>query len=137
MIPIEHFGKDHWSLLAFIETRCVDYAGRLDFDRMRVHPTHHSYEYSFRVYPRLKMLAGWKPTWGTILKDGSVLADHDDVDCLHDLEAADLVEDCTDEELDGVRVRLTQQGMYAASLLRTFKANGGQYKDFSFGVIKK
>jgi hypothetical protein len=26
-VPIELWGKDHWTTLAYIETRCVDYDG--------------------------------------------------------------------------------------------------------------
>lgn len=40
-VPIERFGKDHWSLLAYVETRCVDHkvpeteVGALDPVHMR------------------------------------------------------------------------------------------------------
>lgn len=34
-VPVEKFGKDHWSTFAYIETRCVDYKGVPDRDHMR------------------------------------------------------------------------------------------------------
>ena len=34
-ITVDEFGKDHWSLFAYIETRCVDHKGVLDLAHMR------------------------------------------------------------------------------------------------------
>ena len=35
-ITIEQFGKDHWSLLLYIETRIYNYGGVLDLYHMRI-----------------------------------------------------------------------------------------------------
>lgn len=101
-VPMARFGKDHWSTFAYIETRIVDYRGKLAADSMRCdrdrHPglhsvRHHSAGYGDRKYPtRLKTeqpnptLPGAAPRWGLV-----EIADHDDYDCVDDLIAAGLL----------------------------------------------
>ena len=115
------FAKDHWSLLAYIETRCVEthllYAG-LDKRRMRCNPYRH---------PLLAHRRDWSPRWGTRLANGQVLADHDDWDCLDDLEAVGLVEILS---LINGFVRLTESGISMCAGLRAHKINGGTFATF-------
>jgi len=40
-VEIDKFGKSHWGLLLYIETRCVDYKGKLDFSQMRINGERH------------------------------------------------------------------------------------------------
>ena len=97
------FSKDHWSLMAYIECRCVDDEkgiGLLDRSRMRTNANKH---------PLLAANSGsWRKEWSTRLKGffdfddrqdaekaisaGFMLDGHDDWDCLDDLEAAGYVE---------------------------------------------
>jgi hypothetical protein len=36
LFPMEKWGKDHWSLLSYCETRAVDYSGKLDLQHLTV-----------------------------------------------------------------------------------------------------
>lgn len=135
------WGKDHWSTLAYVETCCVDRAGWLSGDRMRVHVRRHR----TLVGRQQQMLGSALHTeYPTILRDGETLAKHDDWDCLEDICAAGLAEIV--EELAGknhgsvvggttVRVRLTLAGTEMAALLRAHKAEGKRFADFEPAVL--
>lgn len=121
-IPMDRWGKDHWSLLAYIETVCVDRHGMIDIQRMRCDVDRH---------PQYKLATGIPLSdkkYPTLLKEGR-LPDHDDWDCLDDLEAAGLVESV------GLtmqpRYTMTERGHRIAGMLRTYKANGGVYNEFT------
>lgn len=135
-VSIERFGKDHWSLLAYIETCCVDSAqegiGTLDNRRMRCHPKH----------PKQHIVVhgaggGWQESYGTRLRgffgpDNQThpehrLPDHDDWDCLDDIEAAGLVEVLN---VANGFVRMTPAGIEVAAALRKHKALGGTLASF-------
>ncbi len=118
------FGKDHWSLLAYIECRCVDDRGALDKRHLRCNPTgpHRIHAVNARLIG-----AQWEPTWGTRIKGGQ-LDQHDDWCCLDDLEAAGYVEVVS--TANGV-VKLTKGGVAMAALLRAHKAAGGQFATFN------
>jgi len=122
---INDFGKDHWSVFAFCEVRCVDYYGGGI-------PT---------KYLRIKNEAihsGWKPEWGTklagyFLENDEVdlsrrLDDHDDLDCIEDLENAGLLKN----RGSGINphISLTDKGFEISGKLRAHKARGGQYSSF-------
>lgn len=131
-VPIEDFGKDHWSLLAYIKTRCVDYKGVLDIKHMRT------------KNPALASTASifgpqqWKPEYGTRLsgyfnKDGSKnpdrqILDHDDHDCQEDLEEAGLIENIG----TGLHpaVKMTKLGLKIAAEIDAHKASGGVFAYF-------
>lgn len=138
-VPIDLWGKDHWSLLAYVESCCVDSAdkgvGSLDFVRMRVNPGTHPLvcwtQYSDR---------GWKPEYGTRLRGfdfkdhrtppdqrSDMISAHDDVDCLDDLEAAGLVE--VHSLVNGF-VTMTKTGNRVAAALRAHKTAGGMFAHF-------
>lgn len=144
-VPVEKFGKDHWSTFAYIETCCVDNKGQLDKSKMRTNIQKHP------------LLAGfsnghiqWTPSHNTRLKgffqfegkydpeqaikNGFMVDDHDDWDCLDDLEAAGFVESIS--LANGV-VKMTELGMKVASLLRVHKVNGGHFAQFSYPVNTK
>lgn len=70
-IPMEQFGKDHWSLLIYIESRAVD---------------------DERHYDRRHMRSDGK-RYPTRLRDGRHVEGHDDLDCLADLAAAELIQE--------------------------------------------
>ena len=91
-IPIERWGKDHFGTLLYIESRVVDFRGKIAPAHMRTGAR----------YP-------------TYLRDGQ-LENHDDWDCLTDIEAAGLARyenDC---------VSLTDEGWRVAGLLRRHRA---------------
>lgn len=151
-IGVEQFGKDHWSLLAYIETLVVDgmatggtvgragsrraprSVGIIDRDRVRCNPQRHP----LLLGPRQTIDFGWKPEWGTRLRGyfdapddqraALRLPDHDDWDCLEDLDAAGLVEFVT---LTSGGVLLTKAGFAMATRRRAHKASGGSFATFA------
>jgi hypothetical protein len=141
-ISVSQFGKDHWSMLAYVEHCCVngmDGFGRLDRRRLRCIPAKRP-----MLAAALASDIGWKLEYSTRLKGfsqfegrddpekaiaaGVQLRDHDDWDCLDDLEAAGLVE--IQSLVNGV-VNMTKRGSAVAGQLRAHKASGGQFADFS------
>ena len=141
-ISIKKFGKDHWSLLAYIETRCVDYKGILDVAHLRIKNPAIGMGSYHAPYNR----PDWKPEWGTRLKgyflpsldkDGKKnevinsrrrLDDHDDLDCADDLERVGYLKNIG----TGLNpaYNMTKLGNQVASLLREHKTNGGQFANF-------
>lgn len=134
------FGKDHWSLLAFVECRCVDNKGVPDNDRMRTNLRRHP-AYTGATADRFGVRT-WKPEYGTRLRgfflQGSVtdktrqIKSHDDWDCADDLEAAGLV------KIGGSGLhpiwKLTKAGIAMAARLRQHKAGGGQFYQFNLSI---
>jgi len=128
-VPLARWGKDHWSLLAYIETVCVDKHGEIDLQRMRCDPDRH---------PQFLYLRGigdelaCKTKYPTLLKGGE-LPDHDDWDCLDDLEAVGLVENIgfTMEP----RYTMTERGHGVVAALRKHKASGGKFAEFAFSEV--
>jgi len=138
LIPEEKFGRDHWSMLAYLETVAVDCAGfQVGLDAYMRHTRRHH-----RVMPQecpqpkraKKVLAQFvltmQPEHGTRLKDGTVLGDHDDFDCLQDLYAAGYFLATTDGVQPGVVLHLSAKGQRVASLLRAHKSAGGAFRNF-------
>lgn len=85
-IPMKHFTKDHWSLLAYVG-HCVEDngggTGHLALEKLRCNEKSHP------------LLAGpytgrWQDEYTTRIKAGETQG-HDDWDCLDDLEAEGLV----------------------------------------------
>lgn len=128
-IPIEEWGKDHWSLLLYVETRCVDYNGTLDFSHLRdkLGRGTRPMGYKWSNYEDGTRLKGYFLPDGT--KDKSrQLKDHDDLDCLDDLEFAGLVENVG----TGMNPLITMKdkGYDFIRDLRKHKADGGQCSTF-------
>lgn len=98
-IPIERFGRDHWSTFIYVEIRVVDYKGMLDPDQVRCSPSlhpmlvrvgrrkqfamHEAQEHPTRLKTPARRDDG---KWGT-----EEIAPHDDYCCLDDLVAAGLL----------------------------------------------
>lgn len=140
-ITPEQFGKDHWALLAYVETTCVDGAngfGHLDRSKMRCNEHKHP---AFKSV--IALASGWKLSYSSRLygffefaerndpekaiEAGLQLRDHDDWDCLEDLAAAGYVKVLS---LANAFIRMTDEGLRVTALLRAHKANGGQYAGF-------
>jgi len=140
--PASKFGKDHWSMLAYIETLCVegkDGIGKLDKSRVRCNEnTHPMHNVNLGGSG-----AAWKPNFSTRLfgffdfqdradtnkavASGFQLLDHDDWDCMNDIEAAGYIEILS--EANGL-VRMTKEGCRVNGLLREHKTKGGMYAGF-------
>ena len=153
-VPIEYWGRDHWSTLAYVETVCVDNKGRISLARMRC---------SAKRHPALLSAVGDNTgrEYPTFLKEGE-LTDHDDWDCLLDMESIGYVKIhggsvgiLVDVE-PGKRgplairaprkplnffnrseiryppkVRITDKGAEMCATLRRHKSQGGNFKDFT------
>jgi len=116
---ITKWGKDHWSLLVYVETCCVDTIGRLDRIRLSCNEERH---------PLLKgeMNPKWDPKYCTRMKEG-VIDGHDDWDCLEELEEVGFIEIMS--MINGY-VKITIQGKKIAAQLRSHKADGGNFANF-------
>lgn len=128
-VPIEQWSRNHWSLLMYIEICAVDDQGVIDFNKMRCNSYTHPLQYARKTHPNVvaEMIGQWQSSWGTTLKDGTHLDNHDDWDCLADLYYAGyMVMHPTNET-----VHLTDEGFALAHQLRKFRAQGGNYKDFT------
>lgn len=122
-VSIEQFGKDHWSVLVYIETRVVDFKGLLDRNHMRTDIERH---------PRLvgpSQIQTDSRKYSTRLKNGA-LDDHDDWDCVEDLTVAGLVEMSTIEIVAETKFKLTDFGWKIAGQLRRHLAEGHSYQTF-------
>lgn len=134
-IPVSEWDHDHWSTLAYIETRCVDADGVIDNDRMRCNWRRHRK----LVGPRQLQSGADGAAHPTRLAAGVLCRKHDDWDCLNDMVAAGFVEIVDEEDrrpaqaFGGMRVtvRMTEAGMRAASDLRAHKASGGSFGTFA------
>ena len=94
-IPVEKWGKDHWSMLAYIDTRIVDHHGILDYDHLRINARLHpaaaaagpkkSVSYSgggcSQEYPTLIKGEQTEDGKWTVVK----IPDHDDINCIIDI----------------------------------------------------
>lgn len=136
-VPLAVFGKDHWSTFAYLETVTVDKHGRIDHDKMRTHAVRHPGEMA-RKSPvtQLVFSEDMGRNYPTRIKasvtpdaDGRYgaldLNDHDDYDCMADLEAAGLL-----ERTSADTVALTALGQAVAAELRSHKAGGGAWHHF-------
>jgi len=121
MVPMNKWGKDHWSLLAYLEVRCVDNKGTISRLHMRVNLDRH---------PFFAHEGTSKTKFPTKLANGEELVNHDDLDCLEDIEAAGLVRNVG----TGVNplIEMTELGCKAAAEVRAFKARGGMFAEFVF-----
>ena len=129
-IGMERWGKDHWSVFAYLEARAEKNKGIVDNQNMRCNSRLHrgfAHSYSFadpEQYP-------------TRLKGGKTLGDHDDWSCAEDLAAFGLIELFAKYGYepfgsDICRVVITEKGYRALSALKMHKQNGGLFSNFSW-----
>lgn len=130
-IPVEKWGKDHWSTLAYLETVVVDHNGNINNQKMRCNPRLH------RHFADTYHLERDPDKYPTRLRGGELQHNHDDWSCLEDMVAAGLIESeflrVHDDLTFGTskaRVKLTDLGRFYAAELRKFKATGGNFADF-------
>jgi len=126
VIPIENWGKDHWSTFAYAETLAVDNAGMIVPDPTKMRTNR-------KIHPFMR-----NPNDGsmypTILKNDNVVYGHDDWDCLDDAVKNGLLMDIGTEI--NRAFSLTEKGRTIANLLRDHKTKGGTFKNFSDILIK-
>ena len=125
-IPITEFGKDHWSAFAYVETRIVDHGGVVAKQHLRCIRKRH---------PHRAHEGGDASAYPTRLRGGRTQPDHDDWDCLDDLEEAGLLENAG-TGMNPV-FRLTNLGREVAGKLRGHKGQGGQFSEFFWPLIRQ
>lgn len=122
-VPMNEWGSDHWSTLAYIETRIVDYGGIPDKKHMRCHN---------RIHPHFAHIQQDEYSGSLViptrLANGKQLHLHDDWCCLWDAVDAGLIE-CKGTGLNPV-FSLTKDGYKIAAALRSHRANGQNYSTF-------
>lgn len=131
-VPVDSWGSDHWSTLAYLETRAVDADGRVENQRMRCNPRIH------RSFANLGKGGGLVDgsKYPTRLRGNKTLDDHDDWSCLEDMVSAGLLRafwcDGGDQIFGGAeaRIELTDLGFEICAALRSHKAKGGNFGDF-------
>ena len=130
-VPIERWGRDHWSVFAYAETCCVDgqgNIGRPDHRRIYCDSDRHPGRWNYWGNPR-------QGKYPIRLAGDELLYDYDEWDCIDDLESAGLL------ELLGTGInplfRMTELGLEYAARLRQHKAHGGRYADFRIGGDKQ
>jgi hypothetical protein len=139
IIPMKEWGKDHWSNLAYIETRIVDHKGYLDSRQLNADGI---------AYPtRLRR---------TATGEARQEVGHSDYDCIKDFMATGLlapaegtspggrvpfheIEDRTKTlgpiaHWQTTRYVFTPKGLKVAGALRTHKAAGGNFASFIYPV---
>ncbi len=133
-IPINEWGKDHWSTLAYLETLAVD--GRDGWAipvnaRMRTNEIRHPHLIGTTGIES-DALHGSK--YPTRLKYGEVKG-HDDWDCVDDAIKEGLVKDVG----TGLNraYKFTKLGKKVIAKLRQHKMDGGNFGDFVFCKPKK
>lgn len=141
-VPMERWGRDHWSTLAYLETRIVDYRGKIAHDHMRCHAGRHPLMHAAKRRGRL-FGSGDGSQYPTRLRDGE-LPNHDDYDCIDDMIAAGLVIATMPKAPDRTLVTgfveaelmtratyaLTDLGLRVTAALRAHKAGGGSWQSF-------
>lgn len=127
LVPRAQFGRDHWSVLVYIETRCVDDGGIPELERLRCNPETHPHNYGRR---REQIGPG-----ATRLADGTRLEGYDDWDCLQDLEVEGFIVDIG----TGInpQYRMTPYGWETVSKLRQWRADRKPPDEFKPGLPKK
>ena len=130
-IPVEQWGQDHWTTLAYLETRATDGKGVIDNRRMRCNTRLHRHFAAF-----VGDYAPDSEKYPTRLADG-VIANHDDWSCLEDMVAAGFLQAWYRDQRPGepfggyeARIELTDAGRQVANALRQYRAGHGQYSDF-------
>lgn len=128
-IPVDRWGKDHWNLLAYIGCRNTNNGCVLDGDHLRVNQTKNV------GIPKSRPIRSWDTAWGTRLRghfknknDLSLrLGEHDDIDCLDDMEAEGLITCGTRTSL---YAQLTVWGRKFCAALNDHMQQGGATGNF-------
>lgn len=125
----ENWGKDHWSLLAYFETRCVDHKGKPDFAHMRINSKKRPI--SNGTIKDTMFERSWEKTYGTKLKDGKIPnTDHDDYDVMEELEKIGFINN-VGTGLHPI-IKLTKLGKKVATLIREHKMKeNANFNDFA------
>ena len=133
IVPMEFWGKDHWSTLAYVETVMVEHAGFQIGSDARMKSNRRNFRVMREQCPRPKRtnhaFGGivMNPEHSSVLRNAASV-NHDDWCCVQDMAAAGLFieSDCQ----PGVVLRLSEYGAHVVNALREHKRVGGSYTTF-------
>lgn len=139
-IAPDRWGKDHWSTLAYIETRIVDYGSYTIGIDTRMRATRRTFRLMYEARAFMNSAAERVAESGTgrtvsgingsVLNDGAVVAHHDDYSCLEDFAAAGLLSVTSEQFAFGANFTLSELGWAVSHQLRRWKARGGNFASF-------
>lgn len=126
IVPVAKWGRDHWSTLLYLESRCVDYGGKIDNQHMRTNARVHR-----KLIGKAQLQHGVTAEGcPTRLRNDDTIDRHDDWSCIEEMVAHGLVtirEKNTNNKPFGggeVRVKLTDLGWRVAHVIRRDRAEG-------------
>lgn len=123
IIPMNKWGRDHWSTLAFVATVMADRGQFVMTGDARMR----SNRKNFQAMPSTNGIV-MRKEHGSRLSDGSSVEDHDDWCCIQDFAAEGLL---TVEEIDvGERFRFSNKGQALVTSLLTHKMKGGTFSNY-------
>lgn len=138
MVRAEFWSKDHWSVLAYVETVCVACGGfEVGLDgRMRTNTQNHRVMLKQKPYP---LRPGQKipsvimdAKHGTHLNNGQIIEDHDDWACIQDLIPLGVFTvSVTHALLIGETLKLSKKGQALVADICRHKAQGGQFSTYT------
>jgi hypothetical protein len=130
------FAKDHWSLLLYLEGLCQNGKAGEGVPGVRYMRT--------KTNRAFIGAAPWHPQYTTRIHAGDSDAvlehvpEHDDWDCLNDLEGAGMVErlgsPISGFNPAGLAVKMTEKGLTTCLQIRLHKNNGGKLMNFRVGA---
>lgn len=137
-IPISHWGRDHWTTLAYIETVMVDMGGFQVGSDARMKSNRRNYRVMARDCPKplratnqaASLALVMEPHHATKLNDGQQVPNHDDWACVQDMGAEGLFAEGIDNIEPGVVLKFSEKGNRVANALREFRRGGGKMADF-------
>lgn len=137
LVSMSRWGKDHWSTLAYIETVMVNCEGFQVGSDPRMKANRRNFRVlaqecpnprrATRSAPSLAMVM--RPEHATRLRDGTVMPNHDDWECLQDFAAEGLFAGAAQVEPKKT-LQFSARGLALAADLRAYKAQGGQFANF-------
>lgn len=136
-IPMDLWGKDHWSLLAYISCVMEEFAGfQVGFDgRMRQNRRNFRIMKEQAPVPkRVNNCMGivMKEDYSTRLKNGVVARDHDDWCCVQDMATAGLFQETVEKVEPNKILHFSDKGIQISNALRVHKMRGGVFSNFTW-----
>jgi hypothetical protein len=143
-IPMAMWGKNHWSILAYIESVMIECAGfEVGFDA-RMTQNRHNFRVLAMDAPKPKRPGSYispersqvmKLEYSTKLNNGQQVTGHDDWCCIQDMGSAGLIsvegnDDAPSLFLPGHIMHLTPEGQKICAALRVHKQAGGMFGNF-------
>ena len=131
-VPLELWGKDHWSTLGYMETVCVDYNGLPELRMVQCNPARHP-QYVAYMPITAQPMDGSKYEIRLAFGKSIPGPDYDEWDCIEDMVSLGLLEDVGFNMTP--QYRMTPLGNEVVSKLRSHKAAGGSFGSFHLSEL--